>query len=116
MTRLPYAAQALIAQVEAERGEVKVREGEPDGFDVVRSISFDKPTSKWLRPRISHSGMDERLTSAVEERGILTLTFQSTSVLADRDDDFNLEIPPAGDEPEGQPIMEQEIGGEVPAP
>lgn len=48
--RLPYAAEVLIDQVQEQKPKATYEEGDPDGFDVVRTVKFDKATSKWLAP------------------------------------------------------------------
>jgi len=49
--RIPHAATHLIEQVTEHRKSATYQhEGDPDGFDTVRTVSFDKGTSKWLAP------------------------------------------------------------------
>lgn len=94
MSRLPYAAKQLISQVAAHNQEAEVTEGAPDGFGVVRTVSFDKKTSRWLWPLLKNQ-LDPRLANAQNKRGQVTLTFQSSSPLAD-DRSTWPQLPPAG--------------------
>lgn len=92
MSRIPYAAEQLLTQVAAHRPEAEVTNGEPDGIGVIRSFSFDKATSRWLWP-LMKDDLDARLARGELVRGVLTLTFQSRSALADDRKPFDLPAP-----------------------
>lgn len=73
--RIPHAATQLIEQVTAERKSAKYeREGEPDGLEVIRTISFDKGTSTWLKP-ILEAVEDERIQEMHLLKDRLHVTF-----------------------------------------
>lgn len=67
MTRLVPAAEELVAQVRILRPRSTWTYGTPDGYDRIRTVQFDRRTSKWLRPimevvddpRIYHLGDDD---------------------------------------------------------
>jgi hypothetical protein len=89
MSRIPHAATQLITQVQAERKSATFQnEGDPDGFDTYRTISFDKGSSKWLAP-ILEAAEDPRIaeTHLLKER--LHVTFVP-GVEADHVDEFPL--------------------------
>lgn len=76
--RIPHSAHTLIEQVRAEKKNAKAKPlGEPDGFGVVRTIAFDKATSKWLAPLLE--GTDDRriVSSEVNEDGVLEVSFSA---------------------------------------
>lgn len=117
--RLTYAAEQLISQVRESRPDAEVTEGEPDGFGVVREITFDKATSKWLWPLLEPN-VDGRIAEAhYEARKGLRLVFQSRSQVADDRTPFELPAPPievpdtAVTEESGDEADEQ---GELPNP
>lgn len=88
--RIPRAATVLIEQVQGDRKRAKAEPvGEPDGFGVQRTISFDKPTSKWLDGRLS----DPRIISTEMNDGRLEVTF-THRVLADQRTPFALSPEP----------------------
>lgn len=89
LSRLPYAASTLIEQVQGLRKSAKYESSDTDGFDVDRTITFDKATSKWLTP-ILHEIEDDRIVSHSMNKDQLSITF---SHLADGDDrdEFPLE-------------------------
>lgn len=92
--RLPYAAKTLIKQVQATRKTAKAEpSGDPDGLGVVRSITFDKTSSKWLAPRLLNSDgyIDERIVDADMDAGRLTVTFSDRSAIADQRGAFVLD-------------------------
>lgn len=89
MTRLPYAATTLIGQVQAHRKQAKyTEEGEPDGFNVYRTIAFDKVTSRWLTPLLLEIA-DPRILSLDTINGRLHVTFIG-GPRADRNHEFPL--------------------------
>ena len=89
MTRIPHAAKVLTAQVEATKKNAKWEPiGQPDGFDVYRSIRFDKVTSKWLAPLLRELA-DNRIYYAGINKGQLIVQFVHTT-LADTKDTYNL--------------------------
>lgn len=89
--RLPRAAKTLSDQVSSLKARTKVeRYGEPDGFNVVRSIIFNKATSTWLAPILDI--IEDRRIAALRVRndGRLIVTFAPGAV-ADQTDPFPLE-------------------------
>ena len=76
MPRLPYAALTLIEQVRLDKPRAKVEPaGDPDGFNVHRTIRFDKRTSTWLAPLLE-AIEDPRIESLhVTDAGYLYVTF-----------------------------------------
>lgn len=90
MPRLPYGAETFIEQVQGLRKSAKFEQGDPDGFDVVRSITFDKATSKWLEPILDHLG-DDRIVGYSTSKEQLTVDFSDESVVADQRDPYPLE-------------------------
>lgn len=89
--RLPRAAKTLSDQVSSLKARTKVeRYGEPDGFNVVRSIIFNKATSTWLAPVLDI--IEDRRIAALRVRadGRLIVTFVS-SPAADSTEPFPLE-------------------------
>lgn len=89
MPRATYAARTLADQVTAARSRAKVKNTNPDGLNVYRSMSFDKPTSKWLHPLLE-AIEDPRITALDFEDGVLTVTF-SAGTDADTRDQFPLD-------------------------
>ena len=90
MSRLPYAAHTLIEQVKAEKKRAKVEEvGEPDGFRVVRTIKFDKQTSKWLAPLLEVIDDDRIEAWGLTDADYLHITF-SSGPIADQREQFPL--------------------------
>lgn len=90
MSRTPYAAQTFIAQVKALRKSAKVETGDTDGFDVDRSITFDKATSKWLHPAMDYID-DDRIIGYAVTKDQLTILFSHRSTEADNRDPFLIE-------------------------
>lgn len=89
MPRLPYGAETFVEQVTSLRKSAKYERGEPDGFDVIRSITFDKPTSKWLADAIDYID-DERIVDTTTEKDQLTVHFSDESAVADQRDTYPL--------------------------
>lgn len=89
MPRLPYGAETFVEQVTGLRKSAKYERGEPDGFDVVRSITFDKATSKWLTPILDYID-DERIVDTTTEKDLLTVHFSDESAVADQRDTYPL--------------------------
>jgi hypothetical protein len=84
MSRIPWAAETLVEEVEDIRPEAVVENtGEPDGFDVIREITFDPETSRWLEPLLA-TGDDPRIASAVTSKDSLVVTFISDPMADDR--------------------------------
>lgn len=84
MPRLPYAAVTLIEQVTAQRKRAKAQpQGDTDGLNVHRSISFDKPTSKWLAPLLTDT-TDRRIVGVADDGGRLVITFSPRTIADDR--------------------------------
>lgn len=78
MSRLPYSAKRLIEQVQAEKPKATYETtDDPDGFNVHRSIKFDKRTSKWLAPLMDQfADMDPRIAEYdVTDAGYLHVRF-----------------------------------------
>ena len=88
--RLPYGAETFIGQVQALRKSAKFEQGDPDGFDVVRSITFDKATSKWLEPILDQLD-DDRIVDYSTNKEQLTVEFSEESFIADQRDPYPLE-------------------------
>lgn len=91
IARLPRAAEVLRDQVTSLKPRTKVEtHGEPDGFNVYRSIIFNKATSSWLQPLLEV--VDDPRISSIEESGDgrLVVTF-SARTNADLTDPFPLE-------------------------
>ena len=85
-----HAATTLIRQVDEHRGKVTVWDGEPDGFNKIRDITFDAKTSKWLKP-ILEACDDSRIRDlTVGEKSRLTVSFIGT-MIADDGADFALD-------------------------
>lgn len=93
MSRLVPAAAQLLSQVQAMRPDAEAEQGDPDGFNRVRSITFDKTTSKWLEP-IMRAVTDPRIhhTSYTGPKKDLRLTVTFVpDVRADRTQPFPIE-------------------------
>lgn len=74
--RLPYAARQLIEQVQSQKKRAKAEPfGDPDGLRVVRTIKFDKTTSKWLAPILEQLDDDRLVETETTEAGYLHVTF-----------------------------------------
>jgi hypothetical protein len=76
--------------VEALRKSAKYERGEADGFDVVRSITFDKPTSTWLGDALDYID-DDRIEDVTTEKDKTTVHFSTESHIADQRDPYPLE-------------------------
>jgi hypothetical protein len=89
--RLPRAAEVLRDQVVNLKPRTKIEQtGDPDGFNVYRSISISKATAPWLAPILEIID-DPRIASLeTDDGGRLVVTFAPT-VIADRTDPFPLE-------------------------
>lgn len=82
MTDYPPAARRLIIQVTEHKPEAEVKPvGDPDGFGITRSISFDAKTSKWLAP-ILEACADERIAE-VDSQGRKTVVTFVPDIRAD---------------------------------
>lgn len=90
MSRLPYAAVVLIAQVSERHKRSTVGPfGDPDGLDVYRTIRFNKSTARWLTPLLE-AIRDPRIANIeTVETGHLLVTF-IPGPLADHRDPFPL--------------------------
>jgi hypothetical protein len=97
MSRIPHAAKVLASQVRDKYGrsvdskagqETITPVGDPDGFGVVRSVEFDKTSSKWLSKVLAATG-DPRIVGIEEKAGKVKVTFAS-GTNADTKDPFNL--------------------------
>lgn len=91
MPRLPHGAVTFTEQVQALRKSAKFERGEPDGLGVVRSLTFDKATSKWLEPILDHLDDDRIVGYGTGSKGLLTVLFSEKSNVADQRDDYPLE-------------------------
>lgn len=90
MARLPHAAKVLNAQVVERKKQAKmVAASEPDGLGVVRTVSFNKATAKWLHPLLEVMGDPRIETTEVTADG-LAVTFVA-SRLADDKGPFNFD-------------------------
>lgn len=88
--RLPHAATVLTAQVQAKyKNATAERVGEPDGFNVIRSVKFDKTSSKWLAKVLPQLD-DPRIAGFTEKGGQVTVEFTGRTI-ADQRDQFALE-------------------------
>lgn len=91
--RIPYAARTLQSQVQERRNKAEIEPfGEEDGLGVVRTLRFDKATSKWLAPLLEAIAPDDPRVEWVEvtEAGYLHVTFVGTPD-ADQLDEFPLD-------------------------
>ncbi len=78
MPRIVPAAYQLMSEVEEQKPKFKVTYGEPDGLGVIRSVTFDATTSKWLVP-ILDVLRDTRIKSVkVNGRNRATVRFVPT--------------------------------------
>lgn len=85
MSRLPYAAVTLIAQVAEEKPRAKVEPvGEVDGLGVHRTIRFSKSAAKWLTPLLEEVG-DPRVQSLNLTDDGLEVTFVATRLADDKE-------------------------------
>jgi len=74
----PPAARRLIAQVTEHKPDAEVTDaGEPDGYGVTRSITFDAKTSKWLRPILE--ACDDHRIADITGKTKATVTFVGDS-------------------------------------
>jgi hypothetical protein len=89
MPRLPHGAATLIEQVKELRKSAKYEQGEPDGFGVVRSVTFDKSTSKWLGDALDYVD-DDRIVDVTTEKDQTTVHFSTESAVADQRDRYPL--------------------------
>jgi hypothetical protein len=90
MPRLPHGAETLIEQVRELRKSAKYEQGDPDGYDVVRSITFDKATSTWLGDALDYID-DDRIADVTTDKGLTTVHFHADSHIADQRDHYPLE-------------------------
>jgi len=72
--RLVPAAEELLAQVKVLKPRATWLVGEPDGFNRVRSLRFDRKTSKWLDPLLQ-AASDTRVHSTGDDDGRLWVNF-----------------------------------------
>ena len=80
MNRIVPAGYQLMSEVEELKPKVKVKYGDPDGLGVIREMTFDATTSKWLVPILKVLG-DPRIRSVeVDGRHRATVRFQAKSV------------------------------------
>lgn len=88
--RQPYSAKTLAKQLAERNSRSKMKpHGDPDGFGVWRTFTFDKPTSKTLERLIPE--MDDRRIANFEMKdGVAHLTFVATPA-ADSRDEFPLD-------------------------
>lgn len=86
MSRNPYAMNVFVEQVKALRKSAKFTYGEPDGLDVNRQLTLDKPTSKWLGNALDHIE-DNRLIGWAEDKGEVKIFFSHRNI-ADLKDPF----------------------------
>jgi osmotically-inducible protein OsmY len=91
MSRIPHAATSLIAEVQAKRKSAKYETvGDPDGLDTVRTIAFDKATTKALEDALTASlEVDERVAELHTKDGKLHVTFVP-GIAADYTQPFNI--------------------------
>lgn len=90
MPRTARAATTLIEQVTALRKTSRAKvEDDVDGLGVRRTVSFDKPTSKWLEP-ILDAIQDPRIVSTDDDKGRLVVTFSAKPGLGDSRNPFPL--------------------------
>ena len=88
--RVPYAAQQLIEQVqERHKRATAERVGEPDGLGVIRTVEFDKTSSKFLAKVLPHLD-DPRIVGFDEKGGKVQVMFASNTS-ADQRDPFPLD-------------------------
>lgn len=89
MSELVRAATALDSEVSALQPKAKMKvAGEPDGFDINRSVSYDAATTKWLLPILE--SLDDNRIESIDDNGKQTvITFVSDS-RADHTDPFGL--------------------------
>lgn len=88
MTRIAYALSTLIRQVEAKKKNAEYELGDPDGLGVIRDATFDKSTSKWLKPVIDVA-RDARITDVSSRSGKVKVTVVP-DIRADLRDEFLL--------------------------
>lgn len=74
MSRTPHAARKFVEQVKDMRKSAKFEHHNEDGFGTLRSVTFDKPTSKWLAPILDEFD-DERISGISNQGGKVTVTF-----------------------------------------
>lgn len=89
MPRLPYGAATFIEQVNELRKSAKHERGEPDGLGVIRSITFDKATSKWLGDALDYID-DERIVDVTTAKDQTTVHFSTESAVADQRERYPL--------------------------
>ena len=75
MAQYPPAAKQLISEVRDHKPEAEVTAtGDADGYGVVRSVTFDSKTSKWLDP-ILEAIDDERIAGVDHDGKKAVVTF-----------------------------------------
>lgn len=98
MARTPYAARTLARQLNERAGRkpdsavsagVMEATDDPDGFGVNRTFKFDKTVSKGLADLLNALG-DRRISEVSEDKGQVSVTFNSSAVADDRSD-FDLD-------------------------
>lgn len=87
MPRIPHAMKTLIDEVTAERKTAKYETGDEDGLGVFRSVTFDKPTTKWLGHAFDYVE-DDRIIGYSVSKDQMTVLFSHRSSEADRKDGF----------------------------
>lgn len=99
--RLAYGLRTLVEQVGTLRPDATFDYGDPDGLSVIREVTIDRTTGKWLEPLVKD---DRRVVSTeLGRRGGLTIQF-TTHHSADNADPFA--IPEVVDEATEQAIAE----------
>lgn len=84
MTRNPYAAAALLAEVQEQHAKASMEPvGDPDGLGVYRTFKFDKTSSKTLLSILPLLD-DPRIESFEDKTGVAVVTFTHRTVADDR--------------------------------
>lgn len=100
-TRLAYGLRTLVEQVGTLRPDATFDFGDPDGLSVIREVTIDRTTGKWLEPLVKD---DPRVVSTtLGRRGGLTIEFTSRH---QADDASPFAIPEVVDEAVEQAIAE----------
>lgn len=98
MSRIPHSAKTLIRQVQDHYGRnpdsraglnTGTPVGDPDGFNVIRTIKFDRTSSKWLATVLPVMD-DPRIADYEEKGGHVYIRFSHRTV-ADQRRDFPLD-------------------------
>lgn len=102
MPRMPYAMKTLLDEITGERKSAKYEVGDEDGLGVYRSVTFDKPTTKWLGHTFDYVE-DDRIIGYSVSKDQMTVLFSHKSSEADRKDGFLI--------PEAQTVAASEDSG-----